>query len=251
MKKKYKSMLVYFAILISVVVSLVLLLVFQPDSFTGEVAELALVKNAGVSCKAWSYFIDIDIADNKRVYGPKTVNFPIYQNYDILSPGSGKTMKMLDTSTYVECTPTVVAVSKLELVGGVVRTSFYGKQENGQLILLKTVERNVSTIPMLVLDKKQIIPSGYITGSEINSKMTSSTEIFVTSVKVVVDANLQFKQYGLTNTGSVFIDSTVPIKIYNPVKTPTVSTSNVVDLKIVSPSVFDLKDYKTRSMSVT
>ena len=251
MKKKYKSMLVYFAILIPVVVSLVLLLVLQPDFFSGEVAELALVKNAGVSCKAWSYFIDIDIADNKRVYGAKTVNFPIYQKYDILSPGSGKTMKMLDTSTYVECTKTTVTVSKLELVGGVVRTSFYGKQENGQWIALKTVERNVSTVPLLVLDKKQIIPSGYITAGEINSKMTSSTEVFSTSVKVVVDANLQFKQYGLVNTGSAFIESIVPIKIYNQVKTPTVSTSNVVDLKTVSPSVFDLKNYKTTPMTVT
>ena len=221
------------------------------DSFAGETTELSLVQNTGVSCKAWSYFIDTDITGEKRTYGAITVNFPVFASNDVLS-GTGKTMKTLDTSAFVECKPSTVPIKDFNLVGGTVKTSFYGTNQNGQSILLKQVDRNISTISKSVLNQKQIIPTGTISGTEINSKLTSSQETFSTKIKVVVDAQFQFKQYNtLVNSGHAVIQASVPIKLYNPVKTPVPSTSSVVDLKSLSQTVFDLKNYKTSSLIVT
>ena len=249
--KKATKKLAYLVILIVSIFLVSGIVVLASHSFSGEITELSLVQNAGVSCKAWSYFIDTDITGEKRTYGAVTVSFPVFAQYNVLS-GTGKTMQILDTSAYVECKPSTVPIANFNLIGGTVKTSFYGTTENGQSVLLKQVDRNISTVSQSVLNQKQIIPTGSISGTEINSKLTSSQETFSTKIKVIVDAQFQFKQYNtLVNSGHAVIQASVPIKLYNPIKSPVPSTSTVVDLKSLSQTVFDLKNYKTSSMIVT
>ena len=226
------------------------------DEYSNEIAELALITPTNYSCKAWSYFIDTDVTGAKKQYGANTVNFPSFTKLDVLS-GSGKTMKSVEAITRTECSTTSSATD-IYLIGGTVKTSFFGKGENGQYVFLKQVDRTISSTPQLVLQKNQpktvSLPTGLITPVEISSKLTSSQEIFFTTLQVTVDVNLKFSQSGklfTTNSGSGIMKNGIPIKIYNPVKSPVPSTSTVVDLKQLSQSVFDLKDYKTRSLAFT
>jgi hypothetical protein len=255
MNNKFKKRLVYLILSLLVVSSITLIYVLSSNVFSGEIVELAIATNAGVSCKSWTGVIESDVAGNKISYNPFTVNFPVVTQFNsILSTKTGNTLSLLDTSAFVECKPLSSSFTDINLVGGTVRTTFYGLQENGQWITLKTVDRNISTVAKPVLNQKQIIPTGAITGTEINSKLTSSKEFFITQVKSTVNANFIFKGKStgtLINTGSGTMSSIIYVKMYNPITTPTPSTSTVVKLVSLSPVQFNLNDYVGKTLSLT
>ena len=254
MKSKLKKKLVYFLILLIIVSSVVILYAVSPSVFSGDITELAIATNAGVSCKSWTSIIESDVAGNKITYSPITVNFPVNTQFNVLSTKTGNTLSLLDPSTNVECRPLSSAFTDFNLVGGTVRTTFYGLQDNGQWITLKTVDRNISTISKPVLNQKQINPTGTITGTEINSKLTSSKEFFTTQVKIIVNANFVFKGKStgtLVNSGTAVMSNVVYVKLYNPVTNPTPSTSTVVKLTSLSATSFDLKNYQSSTISLT
>lgn len=254
MKSKSKKYLFLLALIVSSV-GFIGVIFFTPSEFSGEVEQLSLTKNSGMNCKSWSSVTDTDVNGLSSTYSPITDNFDVYTNFNVLSPKSGNVMELLDTSSYVECSPVGSYVKDFYLVGGTVKTTFYGLQENGQWITLKTVDRTISSgIQQSVYNKAQKIPSGSIYGSEINQKLTSSKEYFTTSVRVIVTSNFNFKSTAtgnLLNTGGSSVSNTVPIKLYNQIIIPTQSTSTEVKLLSVSPSSFDLVNYGTSLLSVT
>ena len=253
MKSKFKKKLAYFVI-VSVIISSISIMFLISDSFSGEIVELSLVQNTSVSCKSWTGITESDVAGNKITYSPITINFPAYTQFNVLSTKTGNTLSLLDPGTFVECKSLSSAFTDFNLVGGTVRTTFYGLQDNGQWITLKTVDRNISTISKSVLNQKQIIPTGAITGTEINSKLTSSKEFFTTQVKIIVNANFVFKGKStgtLVNSGTAVMSNVVYVKLYNPITNPTPSTSIVVKLTSLSASSFDLKNYQSSTISLT
>ncbi len=232
---------VYIAVIFGIVFGIGLLSLGADEKYIGELIPFTLIKNVSVDCKAWNQMSEVGVNGQKRVYNPLTRTFDVFTNFNIVSASStvGE-IRIIDTSMRTECTRLGNFVGTFEMVGGKTTTSFYATQENGQEIFIKSITRSITTIPRNVIDTPLLIPTGTVTATEIDNKLTSTSESYTTRIRVVITADMNFKASAtgsLTNTGKVSLQQTLTVKVFNKIIDPPQPVSNVVDLTSVTGGV--------------
>lgn len=210
--------------------------------FEGELAPLAILSttDTGVqNCKIWNVMTEVGINNERRNYSVKTFTFDIFTTNELISASSlVGTIRIIDTSARVRC-DLVDPLSGVtfQMVGGQVTTSFYATQENGQETFIKKVTRNITTIPRDIINRDSILPTGNVLADEIDAKLTSTDENYVTRIRVEITANMLFKgsETGTTSlSGQGVVRATLAVKVHNEILDPPQPTSNVVDLTSVT-----------------
>ena len=226
-----------------VIVGAMVFLFFAEGKFSGgEIFPLALVgENFGVDCRAWNQMSERGINGVTRTFSVVTVNFDVFTTFELVSTSSSVgNLDLIDTSMRVACDPVFVSDLTFDMVGGTTITRFYATQENGQEILIKTVTRNITTIPRDVLNRDLIIPTGTIRASEIDDKLTSTVENYITRVRTTITADLLFKGSAtgnLLNTGTAVVQGILTVKVHNEIVNPPQPVSNFVDLTSVTGGI--------------
>lgn len=208
--------------------------------FEGEVAQLAILSttDSGVqNCRIWNVMTEVGINNERRTYSPVTRTFDIFTTNELISASSlVGTIRIIDTSARVRC-DLAISDTTFQLVGGQVTTSFYATQENGQETFIKKVTRNITTIPRDVVNRDSIIPTGTILADEIDAKLTSTKENYVTKIRAEITANMLFKssRTGTTSlSGQGIVQGIITVKVHNEILDPPQPISNVVDLTSVT-----------------
>jgi len=210
--------------------------------FEGEVAPLSILSttDTGVqNCRIWNVMTEIGINNERRTYSPNTRTFDIFTTNELISASSTVgTIRLIDTTARVRC-DLVDPLSGVtfRMVGGQVTTSFYATQENGQETFIKKVTRNITTISRDVINRDSIIPTGTILADEIDAKLTSTDENYITRIRAEVTANMLFRgsETGTTSlSGQGIVQGIIVVKVHNEILDPPQPISNVVDLTSVT-----------------
>jgi len=208
--------------------------------FEGEVAPLAILSesDAGVrNCRIWNVMTEVGINNERRTYSPVTRTFDILTTNELVSASSlVGTIRTIDTSARVRC-DLAISDTTFRMVGGQVTTSFYATQENGQETFIKKVTRNITTISRDVVNRDSILPTGTILANEIDAKLTSTDENYITRIRAEVTANMLFMSSRTGTTplsGQGIVQGIIVVKVHNEILDPPQPTSNVVDLTSVT-----------------
>jgi len=180
---------------------------------------------------------EVGINNERRTYSPVTRTFDILTTNELISASSRVgTIKLIDTSARVRC-DLAISDTSFRMVGGQVTTSFYATQENGQETFIKKVTRNITTISRDVVNRDSIIPTGTISADEIDTKLTSTDENYVTRIRAEITANMLFTSSRTGTTplsGQGIVQGIIAVKVHNEILDPPQPTSNVVDLTSVT-----------------
>jgi len=220
-------------------VAVVIVVAFGALAITGNLGLVtdfsSEVANSGVNCSVFGNIIEIGTNGQRRSLSPQTVEFQVFTTFELVSTSStiGE-IATIDTTARVQCERVVPNVT-FNMVGGVVTTKFFATQENGQEIFIKQITRNISTQPRSAVDRQLIIPTGTISASEIDSKLTSTRENYVTRVRVVMSGDFEFMGSAtgtLLNTGSATFQQILTTRVFNEIIDPPQPISN--DIRLVS-----------------
>jgi len=240
-QKKKISKKIYIAVIFGIVFGIGLLSLGADEKYFGELIPFTLVRNVSVDCKAWNQIDELGINGKVKPWSARTEFFDVFTNFELISgsPDVGE-IRLIDTEVKIECTQLGNFVGTFEMVGGRTLTKFYATQENGQEIFIKSISKTISTIPRPVLDRATTIPTGNIVASEIDSKLTSTSESYHTRIRIIVEADIEFKASAtgsFINTGKFSIIQGITVKVHNEIVDPPQPVSNTVKLISVTGGI--------------
>lgn len=238
-----------------------------------QLSELALASNFAVDCRIWMQGDIVDVDGGRTPISPKTQTFNPQFELSVINIQTKQIIDKIDTEIRIRCDPGSVSgftfgevsgglISTYTLTGGSVQYFWMADDEdNTERTVTSIVTRQIAFSDKVlqtptaqgVQGSGITLASPVVTGTQIDNALTSNTETYFTSAKLVITAKPEFRfklgcdavlpidfacAVDQTEFATVSLNAGIgTVKVFNQIIDPPKPTSEVVRLTQVTTEI--------------